>query len=108
MLSQFRTNNNCNFSLLGINVDFKHLRSYRDGGFLYQWSFDHCAATQECYAADTGHDAPPRHSIQTRVRTVVVISINVERYTGMHNYRGFNFLGQIRSGNPSPTYQTHQ
>ena len=30
-----------------------------------QWYFDQRAATQECHAADTGHDTPPRHSIQT-------------------------------------------
>ena len=33
-----------------------------------------CAATQECHAADTGHDTPPRHSIQTQGRPVGVLS----------------------------------
>ena len=31
--------------LLGFNVVFKHLRSYRDGTYLSQWYFDQCAAT---------------------------------------------------------------
>ena len=37
-------------------------------------------------AADTGHDTPPRHSIQTRGRPVAVLSIDVERHTGIHSY----------------------
>ena len=65
---------------------FKHLRSYRDSAQLMQWYFDQCAATQECHAADRGHDAPPCHSIQTQGRPVVVLSIDVERHTGSHNY----------------------
>ena len=28
-------------------------------------AFDQCAATQECHAADTGQDTPPRHRILT-------------------------------------------
>ena len=44
------------------------------------------AATQEYHAADTGHDTPPRHSIQTRGRSVAVLSIDGERYTGIHSY----------------------
>ena len=32
------------------------------------------------------HDTQPRHSIQTRARPVAVLSIGVERYTGIHNY----------------------
>ena len=34
----------------------------------------------------TGHDTPPSHSIQTRGRPVVVLSIYVERHSGIHNY----------------------
>ena len=49
----------------GVNVAFKHLRSYHDGACFLQWYFDQCAATQKCHAADTGHDTPPRHSIDT-------------------------------------------
>ena len=52
--------------LLGFNAAFKNLSSYRDGAFLYQWYFEQCAATQECHAADTGHDTPACHSIQTQ------------------------------------------
>ena len=74
------------FVCLGFNVAFKHLRSYRDGACLYQLSFDQCAATQECHAADTGYDTPPRHSIQTQGRPVAVLSIDVERYSGIHSY----------------------
>ena len=70
--------------LFGFNVALKHLRSYHDGACL--WYFDQCAATQKCHAADTGHDTPPRHSIQTRGRPVAVLSIDVERHTGIHSY----------------------
>ena len=31
-------------------------------------------------------DTPSRHSIQTKGRPVVVLSIDVERHTGIHNY----------------------
>ena len=48
-------------------------------------TFKQCAAIQECHAADRGHDTPSRH-IQTQGQPVVVLSIKVERYTGMHNY----------------------
>ena len=48
----------CLFCLFGFNVVLKHLRSYHDGARLEQWYFDQCAATQECHAADTGHDTP--------------------------------------------------
>ena len=34
----------------------------------------------------TGHDTQPSHSIQTRGRPVAVLSIDVERHTGMHSY----------------------
>ena len=42
--------------------------------------------THKCQAADTGHDTPLRHSIQTQGRPVVVLSIYVERNTGIHIY----------------------
>ena len=49
---------------------------------------------------------PPRHSIQTRGRPVVVLSIDVERHTGIHNYN-FNVLGKTRSGLlPRPSNHT--
>ena len=50
---------------------------------------------------------PPRHSIQTQGRHVVVLSIDVERYTEYITTH-FNVLGQTRSGHPSSTFQTHQ
>ena len=31
-------------------------------------------------------DSPPCHSIQTQGRPVAVLSIDVERHTGIHNY----------------------
>ena len=43
------------------------------------------AVTQECHAADTGHDTPPHHSIQTQGRPVV-LTIDVQRHTDIHNY----------------------
>ena len=36
--------------------------------------------------ADPGHKTPPRHSIQTQGRPVAVLSIDVERHTGIHTY----------------------
>ena len=72
--------------LLGFNVALKYLRSYRADAFLKQWHFDQCAATQECHAADIGHDTPPRYSTQTQGQSVVVLSIEMERQTGLHNY----------------------
>ena len=47
---------------------------------LYHWYFDQCAATQEYHAADTGHDTPPRHSIQTWGRPVLVLSNDAGEY----------------------------
>ena len=73
------------FSLFGFNVAFKHLRSYYNDPCL-PWCFDQCAATQECHATDTGHVIPPRHSIQSRGRPVAVLSIDVERHTGIYSY----------------------
>ena len=70
--------------MFGLTSLFKHLRSYRDGAYL--WYFDQCDTTQECHVADTGHDTPPCHSIQAQCRPVVVLSIDVERHTGIHNY----------------------
>ena len=52
---------------------------------LSQWNFEQCAATQECHAADTGHDTPPRHSMQTQGRPAVVLSIDVELHTVLGN-----------------------
>ena len=44
------------------------------------------SATQEFHAADTGHDTPPCHGIQTQGRPIVVLCIDLERDTGIHNY----------------------
>ena len=82
------------FCLFGFNFIFKHLRSYCDSACLWQWYFDQCAATQECHTADTRHDSPIRHSIQTQ---------GLE-YTTTH----FNVLGKTWQRNPSPTFHTHQ
>ena len=41
--------------------------------------------THECNATDTGHDTPSRHTIQPRGQPVVVLSIGVERHTGIHD-----------------------
>ena len=81
-----------NICLFWFNVAFKHLRSYRDGACLEQSYFDQCAATQECHAADTGYDTPPHRSIQTQGRPVAVVSIDVERHTGIHSYQLY-YLG---------------
>ena len=55
-------------------------------------NFDQCSATQECHAIGTGHYTPPRDSIQTQGRTVLVLSIDVEPHTGIHKYP-FQCLG---------------
>ena len=41
---------------------------------------------RDCHVADTGHGTSPRHSIQTRDRSVDVLSIDVKRHIGIHNY----------------------
>ena len=88
---------------MGLDVAFKHLRSYRDGNFLKQSYFDQSAATQECHAVNTVHETPTRHSIQTQGRPLVLIYIDVEYIT-----TNFNVFGQTRSGNLFPTFHTHQ
>ena len=79
--------------LFGVNVAFKHLRSYHDGTCLLLWYFDRCAATQKCMlAADTGHATTTRHIYTGTGRPVAVISMNVERHIGIHSY-SFKCLG---------------
>ena len=68
--------------------------------------FDQCAATQECHAADTRHDTPPRHGIQTQGRPALCYPFDVERHTGIDSYPFYNVLGETRPGNPSPTFHT--
>ena len=82
--------------------------SYNDGACLKQWYFDQCVATQKCHAADTGHDTPPRHSIQTHDLSVAVLSIGVEpnvtlEYTATH----FNVFGQTRPNVSSKIMLSH-
>ena len=79
---------NC-ICLYGFNITYKQLRSHHNGAWLHQYS-----ATQECHAPDTRHDIPTRHSIQTRGRPVSVLSIDVERHSGIHNYP--NFMSWVR------------
>ena len=71
-------------SLFGFNVAFKHLRSYCDGAYLLVVAV--ATATQKCLGTDRGYDTPSRHSIQTHCRPVIVLSIDVEYHTGIHNY----------------------
>ena len=48
---------------------------------------------------------PPRHSIQNQGRPFIPLMWNVTlEYTTTH----FNALGHTPSGNPSPTFHTHQ
>ena len=42
--------------------------------------------------SQTGHDTPPHHSIQTQGRPVAVLSIDVERHTGIHNYPSLSLV----------------
>ena len=60
-----------------------------DGACLQKWYFDHCAATQECHAVDTGHDTPARHSVYrhgTNLSSCYPFMIYVERHSEIHNY----------------------
>ena len=74
------------FYLLGFNVAFKHLRSYRDGAYTCSSGIltnvlPHRNAMQQTQ----GMTPPPRHSIQTQDRPVVVLSVGVElAYTTTH------------------------
>ena len=72
--------------VLGFKVTFEHLRSYCDAACLEQCYFDQYAATQKFHATDTVHDTTSHHSIHTQDQPVVVLSIDVERHTGIHNY----------------------
>ena len=78
-----------------------HLSSYRDSAYSQQLYFDQCAATQEFHAADTGHNMPTRHSIQTQGQPVDVLSIDVECHTGIPNYPIW-CLGSDRIGKSLP------
>ena len=60
-----------------------------------------CNTTQERHAADTQH----RHSIQTRGRPVL-LSIDVERHTGIHNYPS-KYLGSDPIRKSFPGLSTH-
>ena len=40
----------------------------------------------ELFASGTGHGNPPRHSIHTQGRSVIVLSIDVEYHAGIHNH----------------------
>ena len=74
------------YTLFGFNVAFKHLSHVATLPTCSNGTSTKSASTHECHAADTGHDTPPRHSIQTQGRPVVVLSIIVERHNGIHNY----------------------
>ena len=64
------------------------------------------SGTEECNAADTGHDTHPVtvHGCGADMWLCYPLMWNVTlEYTTAH----FNVLGQTRSGNPSPTFHTH-
>ena len=57
---------------------------------------------------DTGNDTPPRHSLQTQGRPVVVLSIDVEHHTVIYNYT-FQCLGSDPIGKSFPNrHHTYQ
>ena len=69
------------------------------------WYFDQNAVTQECMPQT--HDMTPHHSIQTRGYPVAVLSIEMERHTGVHNYL-FECLGEDPTVKSFLTFHTHQ
>ena len=82
--------------LLGFNVAFKHLS-------IAVLACSHIGMPSR----RPKHDTPPGHSIQTQGRPVIVLSTDVEHYTGIHNYL-FQCLGSDPLGNPSLIFHTHQ
>ena len=75
----------CFIYLLGFNVALISEVTPRQCLLIVGY-LDRCAATQECHVVDTGQDTPPHHSIQTRGQPIVMLSIDVECHTGIHNY----------------------
>ena len=73
--------------LFVFNFAFKHMRSYREvptcSSAILTNVLAHRNTTPQTQDM-TPH--PPRHSIQARGRPVDVLSIDVERHTGIHSY----------------------
>ena len=89
----------CSTGVIEFLLGLKSLSNF--SGHPWQCYFEQCAATQECHSADTGHDAPPLHSIQTHCRPVIVLFIDVERHTGIQN-ASFYSLGSDPIGYSFP------
>ena len=72
-----------------------------------QCYFDQCAATQECHAADTGHETHPvtvyRHGADLSLCYPLMWNVTLE-YTPVAIH--FNVFGKTRPGNPSSTFHT--
>ena len=93
--------------LFEFKVDF-NLGSCCDRCLFVGVVLEQCAATLESHATYTGHDTLRRHCIQTQGQPVVVLSIDVERHTGIHNYPCL-CLGSYPTGeHSSTTFHTHQ
>ena len=87
-----------------------HLSQYTDTG--HDTPPRHSIQTQDMTPhpsqyTDTGHDTPPvtvyRHGADLSVWYPLMWNVTLE-YTTTHP----DVLGQTQSGNPSPTFQTHQ
>ena len=78
------------FGLLG----HYYLRSYHYGACLLQCYFDKCIVNVlQYHAADTGHDTPSCHNIETRDTSCHCLSIGVEHHTGIHNHPFLSHTG---------------
>ena len=91
--------------LLGSDVAFIHLKSYRDGAYLNQLYFDQCAARQECHATDA---TPHPVTVYRQIINLSLCYLLMWNITLEHTATHFNILGQTRSGNPFPTFHTYQ
>ena len=69
------------FVCLGSNPTL-HLRSYHDGAYLNSGTLTNINVLPHKNAMPQ----MPRYNIQTRVKPVVVLSIDVEHHTGIHSY----------------------
>ena len=67
--------------------------------------FDQCPATQECHAADTGHDTRPVTVCRHRADLPLCYPM-LSKDTLEYTTSPFNVLGHTRSGNPSLTFHT--
>ena len=96
-------NNSICFDCLGFNVAFKHLRSYTLTNLLPHRNVmsPHRNAMSQTQGMTPHPVTDYRHMINLPLRYPLMWNVTLE-YTTIH----FNVMGQTRSGNTSPTFQT--